>query len=79
MNCFICGEKIEAGYLCEKHAKELYELLTAKKNTIQQPDFRYHCQICGEYENRIIVEYPRYGYFCDKDILEEWERIQKSK
>lgn len=75
IKCFICDKELEAGFLCDKHAIQLYECLKSDKHTIHQPDFRYHCQLCGEFENRIIVEYPEYGYFCDKDIVTEWERV----
>ncbi len=77
MECFICKQKIDNGYLCEMHANELKEMLDNKVKTFENPDWKYHCLICGEHQERVIVEYPNAGYFCDKDIIEEWERYNK--
>lgn len=77
LKCFICSAEIKKGYLCKKHADELYEMLVNKKNIVSNPDWRYHCQLCGEFQNRIIIEYPSQGPFCDKDIIEEWESYHK--
>jgi hypothetical protein len=69
-NCFICNKITEQVYLCELHANELYKMLKNKERVIENPDWKVHCLICGEYENRIIVDYPNAGPFCDKDIIE---------
>lgn len=68
MECFICGKKIQQGYFCDEHLKELKEMLYLEKNIIKNPNERHHCMICGEYQDRVIIEYPNVGYICDKDI-----------
>ena len=59
------------GYLCKKHALELKEMLVQKKGIVKNPDMRHHCLICGKYQDRVIIDYPSVGYFCDQDIEEE--------
>lgn len=77
MQCFVCGMKIEEGYLCKKHTQELKKMLLNEQNVINNPDFKQHCLICGEYKERVIIEYPSVGCFCDRDIETEARRIQK--
>jgi hypothetical protein len=76
--CYICSKKLpdETFNLCREHAQILYDMLNNEQNLIVDLDWRYHCLICGEYEDRTMVEYSG-GYFCDKDIREEWEKYQK--
>jgi len=76
MECFICSKRIEKGYLCKDHANKLYEKLKNREGKIESPTWKNHCSICGEHENRTIIEYPPHGYFCDKDIIEEWNRCK---
>jgi hypothetical protein len=49
-------------------------MLDKKVGVVETPDFKHHCSICGEFEKRIIIEYPSVGYFCNIDIEEENER-----
>lgn len=74
MECFVCSKPLSVGYLCEEHAKVLKERLELGEGIVEAVDQRYHCLICGEHENRIIIEYPDCGYFCDIDICEEYSR-----
>jgi hypothetical protein len=77
MECFVCGKHIEEGFLCKEDSEMLHEMLHSRENIIINPDFRHHCSICGEYENRIVLEYQAI-YYCDIDIEEEYKR-HKSK
>lgn len=77
MKCYICNKKLEKGYLCKEHALELKEMLGKRINIIEHPDWKYHCQICGEHEGKIMVEYPNYGYYCDTDINEACDNYLK--
>jgi len=72
MKCFLCSTKLDLGYLCKAHAEELKRMLDLKINLIEKPEWKHHCDLCGEYKHRKMVEYGSYAYFCDKDILEEW-------
>lgn len=74
MKCFICSKEINNGYLCGEHANELYNMLEQRKGVINTPDWRHHCLICGEFKERVILDYPQCGLFCDVDIIEEWKR-----
>ena len=71
MECYICRKRLEKGYLCKKHCNELKEMLDRKENIIENPTFAHHCLICGEFEDRIIIEYPSVGPFCNKDLEDE--------
>jgi hypothetical protein len=75
--CFICGKVTEDNYFCIDHAAELHRLLIGKDNLIKKPDFKQHCHICGEYENREIIEFSNWGYFCDRDIIEAFRKYNK--
>ncbi len=79
--CYICTKELrdESFSLCKDHAKELYDMLNNKQNIVVDPDWRYHCLICGEFEHRRIIDYPSAGPFCDKDIKKEWERNSKDE
>lgn len=77
MKCFLCSNKLSQGYLCKTHAEELKRMLDMKLNLIEEPEWKHHCCLCGEYEQRKMVEYGSYAYFCDKDILDEWGRYYK--
>lgn len=74
MECFVCGKKLEGSYLCKEHSQKLKDMLKCNIGKVENPNFKHHCSICGEYLNRIIIEYPSVGYFCDKDIIEEWNK-----
>jgi hypothetical protein len=76
MECYACGEKINSGYLCKRHAGELKGMLEKEDGKIANPDWKHHCLICGEHKDRIIIEYPSAGYFCDRDINEAWEHYK---
>jgi len=74
MECFVCSEKLNQGYLCRKHSEELKKMLEKREGIINSPNWKHHCLICGEHKGKVIVEYPQVGYFCDTDICEEWNR-----
>ena len=74
MECFVCSKNSGEGYLCEEHAKILKKMLDEKKGIVESPEWMHHCVICSEYQNRVLVEYTQAGYFCDRDINEEWNR-----
>lgn len=74
MECFICSKKLNEGYLCNEHANKLLAILNDIENLKINHDWKKHCSICGEYHNRIIVEYKGIGYFCEKCIKDELER-----
>lgn len=76
MECFICGKALTEGYLCKQHAKELHSMLKDKRGIVCNPDFRHHCAICGEFKNRIIVEYKGVGFFCELDIEEAFNNSE---
>jgi hypothetical protein len=73
MQCYVCGKESGSGYLCKEHAELLLYKLKLQQ-TIQSPTFAYHCAICGEWKDRIIVEDENGMYFCDRDIFDECKR-----
>jgi hypothetical protein len=73
MECFICGKVINEGYLCKEHSELLHNMLKSKEGVVNTPDSRHHCSICGKYEDRVIIEFPYAGYFCNIDIEEQYE------
>lgn len=77
--CYACGKKIQNGYLCKEHAFELRSMLENNDSVIEHPDHRYHCIICGEYEDRKIVYYKGLIFICDKDIEEEFTNYSSSE
>jgi hypothetical protein len=77
MVCFICNKESKHVHLCEEHAKELYANLVNGQRRVVEPSFSHHCNICGEYENRIIIEQSDNGYFCDIDIIEAYMAYSK--
>ncbi|MCL2677878.1 MAG: hypothetical protein FWE85_02360 [Clostridiales bacterium] len=68
MQCYICGKELDKGYLCEEHRQELKRMIRKKENLIENPKFKHHCLICGEFKGRIIIDYPSVGPFCDEEI-----------
>ena len=74
MQCFICAQKLVEGFLCKKHSAELHKMLELRLGVIDNPKMTHHCLICGEYRDRIIIEYHSVGYFCGRDIEEENNR-----
>lgn len=88
-SCQICNDNIEAKniWLCKLHAVVLSELI--KQNKIIHKDeinFSYHCQICGEWEGRKIVEYidknieyGNYGFFCEYCVEKSIVYYNKNK
>ena len=73
MECYVCGKETEKAYLCEQHAKELYAMLVSHQGKVEEPKFLHHCNICGEYEGRVIIEQSDIGYVCDEDIIEAYK------
>lgn len=75
--CFVCGKLIEKGNLCKEHLEILVEMLKKGEGILLYPEWKHHCLICGEYKDRIMVEYPSIGYFCDRDIMLEADKYDK--
>ncbi len=65
--CVICDVRLiyKDVFICESHAKELYKKLKKGENIIKLPSFKEHCMICGEWKNRIIINYPSWNYVCN--------------
>jgi hypothetical protein len=80
--CIICNKILDINevYLCEKHTQGLTQLLQISTSNIiiHKPDFKYHCMICGEWKNRILVNYPSWCYICDK-CIDYSKNIYKTK
>lgn len=68
MECFICALEVNHSYLCKTHAELLYNMILENIGVIESPDWKYHCAICGEHENRRIIELRDGGYFCSECI-----------
>jgi hypothetical protein len=77
MFCYVCSKKLESGYLCEEHVHELYGMLKSGEGMVEEPRPCHHCNICGEYEDRVIIEHYKFGFFCNFDIYEELSRYEK--
>lgn len=76
MKCHICSKKINKAFLCQDCCREGVEHLKNNIDIIENPDWRYHCLICGEYKDRKIVDFPS-GPICDKCIHEELENYNR--
>lgn len=65
--CMICSKILntESIYLCENHTFELNRSLKNESIVISEPSEREHCQICGEYEDRRIINYMNWFYACN--------------
>jgi hypothetical protein len=66
--CYICGAPltIEGVWLCKEHAFEIKKKFDDNSpHSVKNPDFAYHCQICGEWENRVILNDPDWMYTCN--------------
>lgn len=74
--CFICDKPLEAidVFLCKKHTIIALEVLLTgvykgeKYKIYENSQYMQHCGICGEWENRIIINYPKWNYLCDRCI-----------
>lgn len=77
MKCYVCSKKVKHSYLCKEHADLLYEMLMTNTGKIDSPDWRYHCSICGEHENRVIIDLPNSGFYCDIDIIDAQQRYNQ--
>lgn len=74
--CFICDTPLSKDgiNLCKEHTIAALEVLYTGKykdknyNIIENPEFKHHCGICGEWENRTIINYPEWLFLCEKDI-----------
>jgi len=66
--CVICEKELykKKIYLCEEHTEKALEIM--QNETIKNPKHEHHCAICGEWQNRIIINYPEWLYLCDKCI-----------
>lgn len=69
--CYICETELDVSgvFICRTHTVELYKILsneiTIKDAIIINPEFIQHCHICGEYENRVIINHPEWFYICN--------------
>jgi hypothetical protein len=70
MECFICSEKLKKRHLCNQCSNLVDKMLETKSNIIKNPEWINHCLICGEYEERVIVDVSNCGPICDKCIRE---------
>jgi predicted nucleic acid-binding Zn ribbon protein len=76
--CYVCSETVpEEFFLCKKCIRILEEMINKKENIVSNIA-PHHCNICGEFEGRIIIEY-KVGFYCDKDIKYEKEQYAKIK
>jgi len=73
MKCYICGKE-DKGNFCLSHAKELKNKLDNNESCILKPEFKHHCLLCNEFIDRIILYDKNYGYFCNIDIVEEFNK-----
>lgn len=61
-------------FLCKEHTIEALEVLytgvfqNKKYDIYDKPEFKHHCGICGEWENRIIINFPGWLFLCDRCI-----------
>lgn len=74
--CIICNIPLEFKgiYLCEIHTQELTNISHNKGKfqsiILYNPSFNEHCMLCGEWEDRIIINHPDWNYICDKCLFE---------
>ena len=74
--CIICNKELfqKDIYLCKKHTACLSVILDNGKyngkqyKRIEKTEFKHHCEICGEYKNRVIVNYPDPFFICSMCI-----------
>lgn len=78
MECYICSTETSGTFLCEDCCSKGLDYLRNKVNIIKNPDWRYHCLLCGEYDDRIIVNFSS-GPVCDQCILGELEKYKINK
>lgn len=65
--CIICDKELTSKgvFLCESDTLKLYYKLNTKLDIINNPTFKEHCMICGEWENRVIINFPTWNYTCN--------------
>jgi hypothetical protein len=73
-SCLICKKALEEQkeiYLCREHTLAAQEVLVSGKyqdreyGVYTNPEFKHHCNICGEWEGRVIINYPEWNLLCD--------------
>lgn len=74
MECYVCSKKLDKEYLCEQCVNLILKMLEANTHVISNPKWENHCLICGEYEDRVIIDVPNCGPICGK-CLSEAKRI----
>lgn len=70
--CIICKKELHQKdiFLCEEHTTCLSEILDKgecngkQHKRIKKTEFKHHCAICGEYKNRVIVNYQEPFFIC---------------
>lgn len=68
--CYVCGKKLSNGYLCDDHILELVQMLNLNVDVMKEHDFRHHCIICGQFEERKIIYYKGLTFICSVCIDE---------
>lgn len=65
--CYICNEQVTVKdiWLCKEHAFNLNRHFESGFCLIKKPEFANHCMICGEWENRIILQIPDNAPYCN--------------
>lgn len=63
--CIVCKKVLNKKkiHLCKEHTEKALECL--KNEPIENPSFEHHCGICGKWQNRVIINYPKWLYLCD--------------
>jgi hypothetical protein len=78
LECNVCSKETSETFLCKDCCNQGLEYIESNKQIIENADWRYHCMICGEFEDRLIVNFPE-GPICNRCINEAFERYKSSK
>ncbi len=66
--CIICDSELRHSgiFICEHHTNVLNNFLekSISEKIIKNPTFKNHCMICGEWENKIIINHPHWNFVC---------------
>ena len=71
--CYICNQATN-GYICKEHTKLLKKLFEDKVDVISTPEWKHHCVICGEHEERLIIDYEGV-LLCNICIDDEIQKV----
>ena len=72
LKCYCCGVNATGDrYYCHQCLKELQDIFnTDSYEILHKPDSTEHCNSCGEWENRKIIN-KLCSYICDKCVVEK--------